>query len=224
MKLMLRGLIVYAAVIFAVRIMGKRQIGELQPGELVVTIILSEVAAIPLEDEGIPILPSLALVFLFAALELLSSHLSMTVRGYRTMLQGHSVLVIKDGKIQQENLKQIRFSADDLLEALRLKDVFNIADVSYAYVETNGAISVQLKNAQRPPTASELDLKTQGDSIPCLVICDGKTVEREFALCDMTQDKLDKELKKRGLKQEDILLMTADSSGNIYCAVKEGKK
>ena len=129
MNLLFKGIIVYVAVIIAMRFMGKRQIGELQPGELVITFLLSEVAAMPLQGDDIPVLSSVSLVFLLVVLEMASSFLSMKSRSYRTLIQGHSVLIIKEGKLLKKNMKMIRYSNDDLMEALRLKDVFDIDTV-----------------------------------------------------------------------------------------------
>ncbi len=199
MNLLIKGVAVYVAVIIAMRFMGKRQIGELQPGELVITFLLSEVAAMSLQADDIPVLSSLSLVFLLVALEVLSSYLSIKSRAYRTLLQGHSVLIIKEGKIVKRNLKMIRYSNDDLIEALRLKDVFDIETVQYAYIETNGSVSVQLKKKYQPLCAETMNNKAEEDELPCLVISDGRVITREFSLCGMTSERLDKILKKEKL-------------------------
>jgi uncharacterized membrane protein YcaP (DUF421 family) len=135
--------------------MGKRQIGELQPSELVITIILSEVASMPLENINTPLLPSVILVFLLACFEVLSSDLSVKLPFFRRLLQGNPILVINKGEIVEKNLHSIRFSMDDLTEALRLKDVFDIEAVDFAYIETNGGLSVKLKKNYRPPTKND---------------------------------------------------------------------
>lgn len=224
MNILIKGIIIYAVVALAVRFMGKRQIGELQPGELVITIVLSQIATMPLQDKEFPMLNGITLVFLFVGLELLSSFLAMKLRPYRTMMQGHSVLIIKDGHILQKNLSMIRYSTDDLLEALRLKDVFDISDVQYAYIETNGSVSVKLKKKADYATPQDLNLNVGEDALPCLVISDGKVVKRDFSLCNMTADKLERILKKKNLKVSEIFLMTADRQGNTNIIKKEKKK
>ncbi len=223
MNLLIKGVAVYVAVIIAMRFMGKRQIGELQPGELVITFLLSEVAAMSLQADDIPVLSSLSLVFLLVALEVLSSYLSIKSRTYRTLLQGHSVLIIKEGKIVKRNLKMIRYSNDDLIEALRLKDVFDIETVQYAYIETNGSVSVQLKKKYQPLCAEAMNNKAEEDELPCLVISDGRVITREFSLCGMTSERLDKILKKEKLNVKDVFLMTADKSGKTYIVKKGGE-
>lgn len=215
----IRSIIIYICIIAAVRLMGKRQIGELQPSELVITIILSEVAAMPLEDSDNPLIPSIITVFLLAGFEVISSDLSIKFPGFRRLIQGNPILVIKNGKIMQKNIKSVRYSVDDLTEALRLKDVFDIRAVDFAYIETNGGISVKLKKDYSPPTKS--DENSQDGTLPCLIISDGKIIDRDFSYCNMTRDKLFSTLKKMGYKPKDILLMTADCIGNFNVIRKQ---
>ena len=118
----------------------------------------------------------------------------------------------------------IRYSTDDLMEALRLKDVFDIADVQYAYIETNGSVSVRLKKEAEPVTPKDLNVPCRENALPCLVISDGKIITRDFELCSMTNEKLEKILKKNNLSVKEIFLMTADKQGNIYTVKKAVKK
>lgn len=224
MSLILRGLVIYIIVALAVRFMGKRQIGELQPGELVTTMILSEIATMPMQDKDFPLLNGISLVFLFVSLELLSSYLAMKFRPYRTVMQGHSVLIIKDGRVLTKNLSMIRYSTDDLMEALRLKDVFDISDVRYAYIETNGSVSIKLKKEAEPVTPKDLGVPCRENALPCLVISDGKIIEDDFELCSMTKEKLLKILKKNNLTVSEVFMMTADKQGNTYTVRKAEKK
>ena len=221
MNILIKGLIIYIVVAVAVRFMGKRQIGELQPGELVITIVLSQIATMPLQDKEFPMLSGIALVFLFVTLELLSSYLAMKFRPYRTMMQGHSVLIIKDGELLQDNLSMIRYSTDDLMEALRLKDVFDISDVLYAYIETNGSVSVKLKKEAESVTVRDLAITCKEDALPCLVVSDGKIIKKDLTLCNMTAEKIDKILKKKGMTVSDVFIMTADNQENTYIVRKK---
>lgn len=220
MNLLFKGIIVYISVIVAMRFMGKRQIGELQPGELAVTFLLSEVASMPLQTDSVPLLSGLSLVFLLVLLEITSSYFSMKSRLYRRLIQGNSVLIIKDGKVLKRNMKMIRYSNDDLMESLRLKDVFDISQVQYAYIETNGSISVQLMKKHQPLSADTMNKKVEEEFLPCLVISDGKVIKRELELCLMNEEKLDKILKKENLCVEDIFLMTADKNGKTFIVRK----
>lgn len=220
----IRTFIVYFVVIISVRFMGKRQIGELQPAELVITILMSEIASMSLQDGNSPLLVSIAGILLLASLEVLFSCLAMKSGRLRTLFQGHSVLIVEKGRLKQENMKLIRYSTDDLMQMLRQKDIFDLEDVAYAYVETNGAVSVMLKADRNAVTAGDLGIKKNEAALPCLVISDGKIVEREFSLCNMNRQKLRQILNEKKLSQKDILLMTADSSGKTTIVLREKKE
>ena len=213
--LFLRTGIMYVAVIVAVRLMGKRQIGELQPEELVVTILISDVATTPLQDMQIPLLQPLMIMMTLIACELLFSVLSLKSRTFRTLVQGHAIPIVKNGKLDQKLLRKIRYTVDDVLEALRLKDVFDLKDASYVYVESNGSLSV-LKQPQ-------LQTPAQNAVLPCLVISDGKVVKDAFSLCGMTDEKLQTLLRQKHKQAKDIFLMTYAADGTSYILEKEGK-
>lgn len=222
--LIIRGLIVYVVVIASVRLMGKRQIGELQPAELVVTILLSEIAAMPLENSETPLIQSLVSIFLLVSFEVILSVFTMKSRKLRTLIQGNSVMIIRNGKLVQKNMKLIRYSVDDLMEALRLKDVFDISTVQYAYIETNGSISIMLKKKSSPATIADIGKKAKDEPIPCLVISDGRIVDKEFELCGLDEDQLENIIKKHNLRKKQILLMTYAENGTTNVVVKEDSK
>ena len=146
--IILRSVIIYLFVVLAVRIMGKRQIGELNPHEFVITILISAVATIPIEESSIPLANSLIPIMVFVSLEVLESAISMKSTKFRNLVQGNPVYVIKNGNLQKEALKKLRFTGDDLLDALRQKDIFDIKEVENAIVETNGSLSIQKKDEQ----------------------------------------------------------------------------
>jgi len=223
-NIMLRGLIVYITVIVSVRLMGKRQIGELQPSELVTTFLLSEVASMPLQDKDISLLTCIVLIFMIVALEIIFSVLAVKSDFFRKVMQGSSALIIKDGKLLQGKMKKLRYSIDDLLEGLRLKDVFDISEIKYAYVETNGSLSIELKDEHRPVTPKDLKLPVKSTPLPCLVISDGKIVEKDFELCDMTHQKIENALKKAKLSEDEVFIMTADRDGKYYIIKKEKQR
>lgn len=213
-SMLLRGLIIYVVVILAVRLMGKRQIGELQPTELVITILLSQIASVPLQSQEIPLVNTLTVIFFLVALEILCSAVNMKSKAFRTFLQGSPILIIREGRIIRSQLKKVRFTVEDLTEALRQKDIFDINQVQYAYIETNGSLSVLVKNAHSPVTISDADIKKAEAQLPCLVISDGKIIKGEFQYCAMTSKKLEGILKKENTALEDVMLMTAEKSGN----------
>ncbi len=211
LPILIRGVIVYVIIIIGVRLMGKRQIGELQPSELVITFLLSDIASMPLQNSNTPLIQSVAAVFLLIALEVMTSCLSLKFRPFRTLIQGHPVMIIKNGQLQQKSMKKIRYSVDDIIESLRLKDVFDIGEVDYAYVETNGALSILLKENRENDSA-----------LPCLVISDGKVIEREFDLCELTEKKLYGILEEKGVELKNVLLMTYSKGGKMSLVLKKG--
>lgn len=214
-----RALILYVLIIVCMRIMGKRQLGELQPTELVITILLSEIAAIPMQDNALPLGNSIVAVLLLVGLEIFNSIIVLKSAGCRSILQGNSLVVIRDGVIDQRQLKRLRFTMDDLFDQLRQKDVFDINDVRYAIVETNGQLSVMLKPEKETVTAEMAELPNKTKGLLCMVINDGKFLKRSFAECDMNEEKLYEILEKEGMDIEEILFMVADREGN-YTIVK----
>ena len=218
----LRILILYVLATAAVRIMGKRQIGELQPSELVITILLSEIAAIPMQDTDIPLLNSVVAVLLLVAFEIISSVISMKSRGARRLLEGNAVTVIRDGRIDQKEIKRLRYTVDDLLTALRQKDVFDISTVGYAVLETNGKLSVMLKPDENALTAKTLRLSLPA-GMPCLVISDGKVIREHYDDCNMNDRELKRLLRAKGMAVEDVLIMTVDRDRNAVIVEKEKK-
>ncbi len=219
-----RTVILLIIIVIAVRIMGKRQIGQLQPAELVVTILLSEIAATPMQDNDIPMLNSVVAILVLVALEIIMSALSLKSIKIRGLLQGNSVILIKDGEIQQNQMKRLRFTLDDLLEALRQKDVFDVSDVQYAIAETDGSLSVLLKPEKRTVTAEDMKINTCDAGLPCVTVMDGNIIRSEFSR-ELTDDKkMKKIIRKAGIDVKDIFLMTVDRKGKTTIIKKDGKK
>ncbi len=218
---LLRATILYAIIIFLIRLMGKRQIGELQPSELVITILLSEIASIPMQDNNIPILHSVVALFALVAYEILTSAIGLKSNKLRTFMQGHPVIVIRDGKIDMTALRKLRMTVNDLLSALRQKDVFEISQVSYAIFETNGKISVLLKPQYKTSTAADLGLSPKDDGMPFAVICDGKIIDDTVAESGIEPSKIKKLIISSKIPVDEILIMTINSEGISYVAKKD---
>ncbi len=220
---LIRMVILYIVAIASVRIMGKRQIGELQPTELVITLLLSEIIAIPIQETNVPLFNTLISVFLLIGFEIFASVLNMKSIKFRNLIQGHPLIIINDGKIDQKLIKQLRFTIDDLLEALRQKDVFDISQVQYAIVETNGQISVLLKPEYESITREDLKINPQQTKLQCLVVADGQMISQDFDICKMNEKKLHKIFKKDKVNLENIMLMTIDKNGNKNIIKKDSK-
>ncbi len=206
------------------RLMGKRQIGELQPSELVITILLSEIASIPMQDNRVPILHSVVALFALVAYEIFSSALSLKSNRLRALIQGHPVIVIRDGEIDMKALGKLRMTVNDLISLLRQKDVFDISQVSYAVFETNGKISVLLKPESCNSTAKDLGLFPEDSGMPFAVVCDGKLVEETLAESGFDISKINKLILSSKMPIENIMIMTVDKNGISYIAGKDSGK
>ena len=202
------------------RIMGKRQLGELQPTEHVITILLSEIAAVPMQDNALPLGNSIVAVLLLVALEIINSVVVLKSSRCRSLLQGNSLVVIRDGVVDQKQLKRLRFTMDDLFDQLRQKDIFDISDVRYAIVETNGQLSVMLKPEKETVTAEMADIQNETKGLLCMVVNDGKFLKRAFRECDMDEEKIYGILEREQTSIDEVLFMVADKEGN-YTIVKK---
>lgn len=217
----LKTTILYFFLTFIVRIMGKRQIGQLQPGELVVTIMISELAVLPLEDENIELWKAIVPVVSLALLEIAVSFIALKSIKLRALLQGNSVTVIRNGQPDVKQMRKLRYSTDDLLEALRQKDVFNIEDVQYAVAETDGSLSVLLKPEKRNATVSDVGAKPDDSGFPRVIISDGRTLALQIEKSVLTENDVEKYLKTRKTDIKDVLIMTVDDRGNITLVTKK---
>ena len=219
-----RTVILYIFVIIAVRLMGKRQIGQLQPSELVITLLMSEIAALPIEDADVPLIGPLICAVLLVSFEILFSYMSLKSSFFRRMTQGNLMYIIKEGKVDIKQMKRLRFTVEDLMEALRQKDIFDLKDVDYAIVETNGSLSVLQKADKRTVCPEDLKIKADNEGIPCVVISDGRIVETNFQFCNMNKRKLENIMLIEKKKINDIMIMTYDKAGNYFIVEKEAGK
>ena len=220
---LIRATVLYAIIIFLIRLMGKRQIGELQPSELVITMLLSEIASIPMQDNTIPIVNSIVALFVLVSFEILTSAAGLKSYRLRSFLQGHPVIVIRDGKIDMKALKKLRMTVNDLLTALREKDVFEISQVSYAIFETTGKISVLLKPEHRNSTAADLNLSPRDSGMPFAVICDGRIIEDTVKESPLDTSEVKKLVISSKIPLKEIIIMTVDSNGTPYIVRKDGE-
>ncbi len=217
----LKTTILYFFLTVVVRIMGKRQIGQLQPGELVVTIMISELAVLPLEDENVELWKAIVPVVSLALLEIAVSFVALKSIKLRALLQGNSVIVIRNGQPDVKQMRKLRYSTDDLLEALRQKDVFNIEDVQYAVAETDGSLSVLLKPEKRNATVSDVGARPDDSGFPRVIISDGRTLGAQIKKSVLTEKDVEKYLKTRKTEKKDVLIMTVDDRGNITLVTKK---
>lgn len=217
----IRAVILYIIVIFAVRLMGKRQIGELQPSELVITILVSNIATLPLEDLNIPLLMGVLPILSLVCFEVLMSYGTLKSRKLRRIVSGVPKIVIKDGVLDQQVMKDLRYSVDDLMTALRGNGVFNISDVQFAVVETNGNVSVYEKKLKRNVTNEDMKIGGESCDPPVIIISDGEIVEEGLQQANLKKRWLKELLERKHLTVNSVFLMTADKNGE-YTLIKKG--
>ena len=213
---LIRSAILYITVIFAVRLMGKRQLGELQPSELVITILVSNVATLVLEDLSIPLAIGIAPVLSLVCFEVIMSWIMLKFPKVRCIVSGRPKIIISDGKIDRRVMNSLRYSVDDLMTSLRGNDIFSLNEVQYAIVETTGSLSVMKKPVYDTPVRKDLNLNPKAVDPPRVIISDGRILENSLENMNLTKHWLDRILKKKQIKVKDIFIMTADKTGNYY--------
>lgn len=221
---LIRSLLLYILVIFAVRLMGKRQLGELQPSELVITILVSNIATLPIEDVNVPVIVGVTPILALVCFEVIVSWIGLRSLGLRRLTSGSPKIVIRDGCIECDTLRELRFSVDDLLMALRNKDIFDISQVQYAIVETTGNVSVMKKAGEDTPTRKDMKIASDCTDPPILVISDGKFIQKAMEKLKLGRSSIEELLKAHSLTVEQVFIMTADSSGSCFIADKQGSK
>ena len=220
--LLLRTFLIYFLIIVAMRLMGKKQLGELQPSELVSTILISNLASISIESPELPLLSSIVPVFVIVSLEILLSALCMASRRAEKLLSGSPRVVIQHGRLDQAQLADLRFTADDLLEALRGKDVFELSDVEFAIVETNGSISVKKNFNTDTPSNQDLEIPAPKAAQPSLpLIVNGHYVEENLRRCGVTRDWAAAQCAQEGCRLEDVFLLMCNDVQETSLIKKE---
>lgn len=194
--------------------MGKRQIGDMQPNELVITLLISEIAAIPLQDTSQPLLFGITAIFMLVILEIVVSVLTLKSHLFRKLMSGKSVVIIKNGVIDQNALKKVRMTVLDLIEQLRGQQVFDISTIAFAVLEVNGNVSVLLKSSEQPATSKDVNAKKDKAALPLPVISDGKIIPDALDALDLKEKDLEKLLKSHHTTPENVFLMTLDRNGS----------
>ncbi len=220
--IMIRTLILYISVIFSLRVMGKRQIGELQPSELVVAIMISDLATVPMESVNIPLTAGVIPVFTLVIAEVITSFLCLKSRKVRRIISGEPSIVIYDGVIIEKEMRRLRFNINDLLEELRLNNCHDISDVAVAVIETSGKLSVIPRDHARSVTVEDLGLTdVRSEGLPCTVISDGELNETELKRSGKSLKWLKDELKKNGIDDmKDVFIASVDAEGELFIQKK----
>lgn len=218
----IRTIILYLFIIVGVRLMGKRQVGELEPSELVLALIIADLAAVPMQDYGIPLLSGIIPILTLLSITMIISVLSMKSIRFRALICGRPSIIVENGKLNQSEMAKNRFTLDELTEELRMKGFTDISTVKYAILETNGQISVLPYADQKPPIAKDLNVTPEEPGLPVVIINDGRVLDHNLRLRGYDSAWLDKQLKAHHVKRpEQVYLLTADELGRVYFAPRE---
>lgn len=213
----LRTLIIYASIITLMRLLGKRQLRELELSELVVSVILADLAATPLQDIGTPLLNGIIPIFTLFACELFISGGILTSVRFRTLLCGKPEFLILEGRIQEAEMRKARFSVDELFEELRGKEILDISTVQYAVLETDGTLSTILYPAHQPLSPRDMKIKPSGGEYPVIIIEDGRVLDKNLDHIGKGRKWLDGVLNEHGCGHtEDVFALVYYNDGNIY--------
>ena len=220
----IRAILLYVIIIFAMRMMGKRQISEMQTSELVITLLMSNIASIPMQDTEQSMLSGIIPIMVLLVCEIFISYLMLKKQGIRRLICGKPVIVINDGTIDQKAMKELRISTEDLFEQLRQKDIFDISEVAYAILETNGKMSVFKKSPYENPTAKDMDIEKEESILQVTVISDGEIAKSSLKICGLGTNWIYQTLKNENIALKDVFLMTADKCKNYKIIRKEAEK
>lgn len=217
----IRTIILYLVLIAVIRLMGKRQVGQMEPSEFVVTMLIANLASIPMQDGGIPLYSGLVPILTVLGVELILTVLSMRFVPLRKLLCGRPVILIENGKILQQNLRSTCITLDELTELLRGKDILSVNTVQYAILETNGEISVFPYPKHCPASAKDAGIEAKPQYLPYTIIADGHLYRDNLALSGKDARWLETVLKQKEATVESTWLLTVDQGGNVLWQAKE---
>lgn len=219
----LRVIILYLLVLITMRLMGKREIGQLQPFELAISIMIADLASVPMADIGIPIASGIVPILGLLTLHLLISFINLKSVRAREIICGKPSILIYRGKINEKALKKERFTVNELEERLRGNNISNIADVEYAILETSGQITVIPKPDKRTTIPADFNIMPEYQGIPYDLVVDGKVMNQNLKILGKDYEWLKKQVERFKMKPEEALLVTYDGNEQIFCQAKEKK-
>ncbi len=222
--ILLRTLFVYLMLILIMRLMGKRQLGELEVTDLVTTLLISELAALPITNREIPLSHSLIPMITLMALEVLSSWVLVRFPKLRPLVSARPAVIIRHGVLDQKALRELRLSPEELMSEIRQAGLLSPEQVEYAILEKNGKMTVLPKSQYMPPSAEDLGIKSQQESLMHIVYCNGCFNQPGLALIGKDQRWLKKQLERRGTSLSRIFCATANDLGKLYLIYKEGNE
>lgn len=215
-----RAIILYIIVLIVMRLMGKREIGQLQPFELAISIMIADLASIPMTDTGVPITNGIIPILGLLVMHLLISIINMKSIKGREIICGRPTILIYRGKIDEKALKKERFTINELEERLRGNNVVNLGDVEYAILETSGQVTVIQKPEKRNTIPEDFNIVPEYEGIPYDLVVDGKIMDNNLKTIGKDIEWLKKQVQKFNMRPEDALVVTIDGKGQIFCQRK----
>ena len=215
-----RSIVLYIIVLIVMRLMGKREIGQLQPFELAISIMIADLATIPMADIGIPITNGIVPILVLLLMHLIISVINMKSIKAREIICGRPTVLIYRGRIDEKELKKERFTINELEERLRNNGVVNLGDVEYAILETSGQVTVILKPEKRNTIPEDFQIKPEYEGIAYDLVVDGKVMDENLKIIGKNYNWLKKEVEKFNMKPEEALVVTIDGRGQIFCQKK----
>ncbi len=217
-----RTVILYLLIIFGIRLLGKHQVGELEPAEFVLALIIADIASVPMQDYGIPLLMGVIPIITLLCLSMILSMLSMKSLRLRALLTGVPSILVRNGKLDQREMRRTRMTLDEILEQLRLQGYTDLADVQYAILETNGQLSVLPYARRKPPAAEDVDVPVPDSGLPIVLINDGRLLSHNLKKSGLNETWLNKRLAEHKLHSvKQVYLMTVDEQHQTCLVPKE---
>ena len=216
-----RAIVLYLIVLIVMRLMGKTEIGQLQPFELAISIMIADLASIPMTEIGIPIFNGIIPILGLLVMHLIISVINLKSLRAREIICGKPNILIYRGKINEKALKKERFTINELEERLRGNNVVNLGDVEYAILETSGQVTVIQKPEKRNTIPEDFNIVPEYEGIPYDLVVDGKVMNKNLKAIGKNYNWLKKQVEKFDIKPEEALVVTIDGKGQIFCQKKE---
>ena len=222
--IIIRSLIIYFIVLFLIRLMGKRQIGEMQPFELVITLVIADLATIPMAEPAIPLIHGIIPLIALVSLHFLISLITRKSIWFRKIINGRPVILISPDGVDFNALQKLNMNFNDLQESLRGCNYFNLEEILYAIIQTNGSLTVVPRAPYSPLTANDIGIQKEDASLPIMIISKGKLLKNNCAMANIDHEFLEKQLSKTNIKNiSSVMLATINHQGKLYIQPFKGQ-
>ena len=225
LTIIIRSIIIYLIVLLVFRLMGKRQLGQMQPFELVLTLIIADLATIPMAEVSVPVLHGVVPLLTLVVLHFILALISRSSMKFSKIISGKPVIIVNPKGIDYQAMKKLNLSTDDIFAALRECGYFSIAQIQYAIMETNGKVSVMPKAEYSPATNGDLDIDSEDSFLPIVLVSEGKCIKENLLLAGIEETEVANIVKQNAGSTpiKDVLLLTVDKQGNGYIQMKKGE-